>query len=176
LTTYSIAEAEIVQQVGNVMEAHHTPLSSAEVRVGVLMAYNAEGAAVKSGGYPARASIRVVPHKDRVTKGYDAEMVIDRMEWESMRTEHREALIDHELMHLELKMKKVKGPKGSPPDHAIDRDDQGRPKLKMRNGDWDAGVGFREVVARHGDYAPEFENLTRARSMAEAAKGEGNTN
>lgn len=174
MTTYSVAESDIIQQVNNVMQAHHTPLSSAEVRVGVLMAYNSEGAGVKSGGYPALATIRIVPHKDRVTKGYDAEMVIDRMVWESMRQQHREALIDHELMHIELKMKKVKGPKGSPPDYAIDRDDQGRPKLKMRKGDWNAGDGFREVVARHGGYAPEFENLTRARSMAEAAKSQTN--
>ncbi len=82
-----------------------------------------------------------------------------------MRPEHLNALIDHELSHL--------GPcidgKTGLPKH----DDLGRPKLKTRLGDWNAGDGFKEVVARHGDYAAEFENLSRAMTAANAAKSEG---
>jgi hypothetical protein len=52
-------------------------------------------------------------------------------------------------------------------------DDIGRPKLRLKKGDWNAGDGFRDVVARHGDHAAEFENIRRAYAVACEAKTEG---
>lgn len=174
-TSFSIADEKVTDAVERMMSANHQPLHAAGVKVGVLVAYNPDGPAVRHGGYAARATIRVVPLKDRLTKGYDAELLLDQAELDLMRVEHLNALVDHELTHLELAMKKVKPAKGSkaPPDYVLARDDLGRPKLKTRLGDWSAGDGFREVVQRHGDYAPEYENIMRAKSAADAAKAEG---
>lgn len=174
-TTYTLADDKTTAAVLKVMRQHHQPLDLAGVKVGVLIAYNPDGPAVKHGGYPARATVRVVPLKDRLTKGYDAEMLIDQMELDLMRPEHLNALVDHELTHLELVMKKVKPPKGKKveAEFIVARDDLDRPKLKTRLGDWNAGDGFKEVVQRHGDYAPEFENIQRAKAAADAAKAEG---
>src|SRR5207237_2850403 len=101
-----------------------------------LFAYNPDGPAIKHHGSPARATIKVVALKDRLTKGYDAELLIDEAEYNQMRPEHINALIDHELCHLALALKKGK----------IVLDDLGRPRLKTIAADWDAGDGFAAVV------------------------------
>jgi hypothetical protein len=139
----------------------HKLLKDEGVQLGVLMAINGDGPAVKHGGYPAMATIRVVPLKDRVTKEYDAELLIDEKEWNQLKPEHRLALCDHELTHLELATEKESG--------EVKRDDLGRPKLKTRKGDWNGGDGFAEVVERHGDFAVEFLNAQRAFTRAKAA-------
>jgi hypothetical protein len=165
-TTFTLADERIHTALRAVMQAHHAELHNAGVRVGILLAYNPDGPAVKHHGAAARATIKIVPLKDRLTKNYDAEMLIDQAECDLMRAEHLNALMDHELSHLIL-AKKKRG------ETAVVRDDLGRPKLKTIPGDWNAGDGFKAVVARHGGYAAEFENLRRAMAAAEAAKSEG---
>ena len=64
--------------VSDVMTAHHQALAQAGVRLGIVMAYNPEGAPIKSGGYEALAQVKIVSLKDRVSKGYDAELLIDQ--------------------------------------------------------------------------------------------------
>lgn len=172
-TTFQIADEECTQQLGKVMERHHPRLAEAGVKVGVLMAFNPEGDAVRHGGYPAFASIRVVALRDRVTKGYDAEMLIDETQWQSMSEAHRAALLDHELSHLSLvpmsakQLAEARANNSAAPDWKLD--DLGRPKLKLVKGDWNAGDGFRDVVARHGKVAIEFANIASAKAMADAA-------
>lgn len=167
-TTYSLADDDVTNLLADVLRRWHRPLADAGVKFGVLMASNPAGHAVKHGGYPAAATVRVVPLKDRVTKGYDAEMVIDLRWWEGHRRPHRLALLDHEAMHVELA--NIKG--YDPEDQSIrfDRDDIGRPKLRLRKGDWNAGDGFADVVGRHKDFALEFENLDHCWVRAQAAK------
>lgn len=147
----------------------HKELGEAGVRVGMLFASAEDGPAVKHHGHPALASIRVVPLKDRLTKGYDAEMLVDRGWWDGGTEAHRLALLDHELSHLELKREKPKVPGQVGP---VLLDDLGRPRLKLRRGDWNPGDGFAAVVARHGEFASEFEDLRRAYAMARAAREE----
>jgi hypothetical protein len=53
-----------------------------------------------------------VPLKDRLTKSYDAEMMVSRDDWNLMNEAHRLALLDHELSHLEPVKRKAKRPKG----------------------------------------------------------------
>ena len=167
-TTYTLADPDVTSAVDSMMRKYHAELTEAEVRVGVLIARNETGNPIKHGGYPARATVRIVPLKDRLTKGYDAEMLIDGRELDLMRPEHLNALVDHELTHLRVCLN---DDDESPEKYKLD--DLGRPKLKTRPGDWNAGDGFKEVVARHGDYAAEFENLSRAMTAANAAKSEG---
>lgn len=170
-TTFSLADPDVVNLVGEVMAEFHPALAEAGVRVGVLMAANPDGVAIKHGGYPVLACVKVVPLKDRLTKGYDAEMLIDLGEWAQMTDRHHRAVIDHELSHLvRVANTKADAEEGDVP---WATDDLGRPKLKTRNGDWAAGDGFAAVVARHGEFAAEYLNLEKAKALADAARSSG---
>jgi hypothetical protein len=147
----------------SVMDECHPSLALMGVRVGVLFAYNSDGPAVKHAGYAALAKIKNVPLKDRVTKGYDAELLIDEQEWKDLSKDQQAALLDHELSHLRLVTKEVEKRE------VVQIDDIGRPKLKTVPGDWNAGDGFKDVVARRGEDAIEFENVRRAHAYAAAA-------
>ena len=168
-TSYTRGGDEIDGMIAARMRAAEHDLHEYGVRVGVLMAYNPAGGAVKHGGYAAAATIKVVALRDRVTKNYDAELLIDQSVWDELRPKQREALIAHELRHVALVRKK------SPDSNRfeVQYDDIGRPKLKSRLGDWNAGDGFAAVVSEFGDDAIEFENLRSCWWRAEAAAQEG---
>lgn len=165
--TYSIPGPEdwITTLLAKTMKDHHPQLNDLGVRVGVLLAASDDDKpAVKHGGYAAAATIRVVPLKDRLTKGFDAEMVVDEDLWKGFSRERQAALLDHELAHLRAVTKK-----GEP-----QLDDLGRPRLKTVRADWYGGDGFKAVVARHGRAAVEFWNAEQAHRMAtEALEDEG---
>jgi hypothetical protein len=161
-TAYQTADDKITDVVDETIDSFHKRLRSVKLKLGVLVAQNLDGPGVRHNGYPALASIRVVPLKDRVTKGYDAELLIDEREWNTMKKEHRKALCDHMLTHLVIVKEKKSG--------EVKYDDLGRPKLKTQKGDWTGGEGFAEVVERHGNFAVEFlmaeKAFTRAKSAA----------
>ena len=170
-TIYAIPDRDedVVQMLRHVMDKWHQPLAQLQVRVGILLATNPEGGgAVKHGGYPAMATIKPTSLKDRVSKGYDAELVIDGEIWDQLAEETKAALIDHELSHITPVVKKGVDGKLAP-----QLDDLGRPKLKSVKGDWNCGDGFKHVVSRHGADAVEFENIRRAHAIAVAAANEG---
>lgn len=168
-TSYSPAPDEVAALVQQRLRKSHPDLWGVSVRVGVLMAWNPDAPAVKHGGYPCNATIKVVSHKDRVTKGYDAELVIDQLCWDGFRPKQRLALIAHELRHLELVLKLDK----ETGQQRVQLDDGGRPKLKTRPGDWNAGDGFADVVAEFGEDAVEYHNLKNCWRRADEAKEEG---
>lgn len=97
-------------------------------------------------GYPAEAVVRITPIRDRVLGVADAIITVDRAAWLSLTAMQRDALIDHELCHLERVVDKDAGVPMC--------DVEGRPKLTMRQHDHQVGF-FGEVVQRHGDDAPE---------------------
>lgn len=146
--TYSLAGGEILSVLNEAL-VNHPQLVAHDVKIGLLMAYDPTGGGLKHGGYPAAATVRIVSAKDRITKGYDAEICIDQQWWDSARPKHRVACLDHECCHLSL----VKDDFG-----VVKRDDHGRPKLRLRKGDWNGGDGFMEVVERHGDFSLELAN------------------
>jgi len=163
---YSMPDSDDVTLLARALADWHKPLADVGARVQILFASadpesETQTAPVKHGGYPARATIRVVPTKDRLTKGYDAEMLVDRDWWGGARESRRVALLDHELSHLELVLTKD----GQPA-----YDDLNRPRLKLRKGDYASSDGFFEVIARHGDEAAEFESLSDCWKLAERAK------
>lgn len=164
--SYSPDNGTVGAMVTERLRKAHPDMHAIGLRVGVLFAENGGEPAVKHGGYPASATIKVVSHKDRVTKGYDAEMVIDSGVWDDLNDRQRASLVAHELHHLQLVVKVDKETKR----RLIQYDDGGRPKLKTRPGDWNAGDGFAYIVAEFGDDAIEFRNIRSAWSMAEAAK------
>lgn len=136
------------------MVAHHQDLVEVEARICCLMATapkNEHGEkltdAVKLNGYPCQAIARVIPYKQRAAGREDAEIVIDADNWEELSDAERDALIDHELTHFDVKRDDEGHPKS---------DDCGRPKLAMRQHDHQ--MGFFDVIAkRHGDASYEVK-------------------
>lgn len=186
-----MAGEDVKAMVADVIQRWHADLYDAKVKIGILMAANPkEGeAAVKHAGYPAFATITIVPLKDRVSKGYDAEMVIDADGWKNFSLKHKTALLDHELSHLVVKRAKVKDKKkgdddleehedalgtleavsavSAVPAGEVILDDIGRPVLKTRKGDWNSGDGFRDVAARHGGFSIEVLNHRQVQAVVE---------
>jgi hypothetical protein len=98
-------------------------------------------------GYPAQAVCRLTPIRDRALGIADAVVVIDRANWLTLSQRQKEALLDHELTHLE---RVVDEETGKPKFDAV-----GRPKLAIRRHDRQLGW-FDEVARRHGDASPEM--------------------
>lgn len=170
-TTYTLADPDVLSLVSRVMKRRYPRLAKAEVAVGVLMARNDDGPAIKRNGYEVLACIKPVPLKDRLTKEYDAELVIDGAEYEKLRPRQQEALVAHELAHIDT----VDDDESDDETVTWKTDDLGRPKLKSVPGDWHAGDGFADVVAEYGTDAIEFELLSRCKARADRARHEGET-
>lgn len=153
MKTYEKADRATRSLVDEVMALHHPKLADASVTVDVLMVSDIDEEsgevhqALKAHGYPAAATIAIVPLNRRALGQADALMTIDVASWQSLSGAEQQALIDHELTHLTL----VLGEDGAPK-----RDDLKRPKLKMRLHDWQLG-GFVDVAMRHGESALEVK-------------------
>lgn len=154
MATYQMASSEVVEQCREVIEKYHGGLRDAGVTIDILMAYpahdqngDATGPAVSHGGYPAAAKIRIVGLKDRAAGRADAEMIIDGEMWPVRSPAEQNALLDHEVTHLEL----VKDSKGN-----LKRDDLDRPCLKCRKHDHQHGW-FDSIVRRHGSDSLEWQ-------------------
>ena len=149
--TYELATPDTVALLHMVREKHHEKRGLDAVRFGVLLAHGpVDKYGIKSGpaikghaGAPAAAKVKSVPLKDRVTKEYDVEMILDGDEWPKLTESQQIAILDHELTHICL---------GNGTDDL--------PKIKMREEDFIAW-GFWEVIKRHGAAAMEHRALKR---------------
>ncbi len=150
-------EAEVGKVVAEVMAKHHGRLAEVGITVECLFArkYNKEDEPVEAmmvRGHPALAKISITNLQDRVRGLADAKLVIDaEFGWKRLTPARREALIDHELTHLDLVVDA---------DGVQKVDDHGRPKLKIRHHTWEL-TGFAEVAERHGEAAIEVREMTR---------------
>lgn len=135
------------------MKQHHPELVELEVRITVLFANapvdektgEVKGHALRHHGWPAQAVIKVNSHKDRVAGKADADLSLDEENWQRLTDRQREALLHHELLHLEVK---------SDDEGHAQTDDCGRPKLKIRPHDWEVG-GFHQVAENYREDSPE---------------------
>ncbi len=100
--------------------------------------------AIKVNRVQAIGCIRITGLKERVADRGDAEMLLDGDALADTKPETLEAVIDHELTHLEL----VEDDKGH-----IKADGHGRPRLAIRNHDHQFGW-FDSVARRHGGRGP----------------------
>jgi hypothetical protein len=106
---------------------------------------NPKGPALKHRGRPALGITRPTKLKERVMGRGDAEVTLDADWWATASNAECEALLDHELYHINLKVNK---------DGSIAFDDIGRPVLVMRK--HDVEIGWFSVVAdRHGAKSQE---------------------
>lgn len=151
---YERADADVLEVVRRMMDEHHQDLVEVEARICVMMATaprNEHGEllaeAVKLNGYPCQAVAKIIPYKQRAAGREDAEITIDADNWKNLSDGERDALIDHELTHFDVK----RDEEGN-----VKSDDCGRPKLGMRLHDYQ--MGFFDVIAkRHGDASYEVK-------------------
>ncbi len=137
----------VLDAAAQVIHLYHARL--ADVRLDFLWVRSAlddngdpvEPDPLKWHGYPCLAVVKIIGPKDRAMGRADAEISLDFKRWEELSDEQRLALLDHELSHLELTGK---------------TDDHGRPKLKMRLHDVQAGW-FVGVAERHGAASQEVQ-------------------
>jgi hypothetical protein len=176
-TVYWKADASIVAFIDNVMEKYHQDLHINKVKIGTIMAMSSseETTALKLHGYPVAAMVKIVPLKDRITKEYDVEMLVDATLWKESSIKRKTALIDHELSHLAVKRKKPEKPKkGEPVKESgnlgeVVYDDIGRPVVKTVKADYNVGDGFLHVIQRHQEESFETININNAMNIIEQA-------
>jgi hypothetical protein len=164
-TTFSLPDEDMQDLLAQAIERWHRRLLDLDrpVRVGLLVARNA-GALydLTVRGAAVAARVRVIPLDQRMNNEHDAEIQISRLWWNEAKRENRLAVIDHELCHLALVRK----------DGRVQYDDLGRPRLRLRHGDWDVGDGFAEVVQRHGIHAQEYRNMESLQRAVDRAMTE----
>lgn len=163
MATYRTADKEAFDIIKTLIDRQYPELLEAGVRVGCLFAYaptnpetgEPKGPALKHHSWPAAALVRITSHKDRVAGLPDAIIYLDGKAYSEKWSEVRkEGVIAHELMHLEVCRDE---------DGAIKLDDCHRPKLKMREHDWQIS-GFEAIARKYKEEAIEVE---AARQMAD---------
>lgn len=156
--------------VARVMREYHPALVECGANVGAIMASAEDGPAIKVHGSAALAMVQVVSAKRRPHCEYDAEIVIDRSEWNKLLPAQQDALIDHDLCHLKRKeyseKKLAKLRKEDPDAVAWILDNLGRPKLGTIPADVTPGDGFEACIVRHGEWAVEFVTAKRFKDFA----------
>lgn len=128
--------------------ATHQPLLDAKVKIDFVFAfpdYDEDSGepindALRKNGCKALGICRKLALKDRALGRGDAEISLDGEWWRQSDNSERRALLDHELHHLDVKRNK---------DGTAQRDDLGRPILKLRPHDHEFGW-FEVIAARHG--------------------------
>lgn len=172
-TTFHEPDALTTALLAEVMRAYHPRLAEAEVRVGVLMARHTDQdtPALKSGGYAVLASMKPESAVERAKWGRDAVLKIDDREWDDLSEDQREALLDHELSHIDRVDLKGDELRAAVEDGAPrwKTDDRGRPRLRSVPGDFNVGDAFNAVIFRHGLNAIEFRAIDHGRKSAERA-------
>ena len=145
MKTYSAAP-DVEECTLRMREKHHEGLEG--VRIACLFVFDDENSerVLKHQGYSAQAVMRIVPLRERALGMAEAVLVVDRAVWLVLSYRQRDALVDHELMHLQrVEDEETKQPKC---------DSLGLPKIVMRQHDHQFGW-FDEVAERHGDASPE---------------------
>lgn len=157
MPNYSKCDQEVIDIMQEMMHRYHHELEECGVTIDLLFAYakvNAAGdkvgPAVTLHGYACAAKVRKIGLKDRAKGMADAEIIVDGDRWSDWSETQRQALLDHELTHLELATDKT---------GAVKRDDLNRPVLKMRKHDFEFGW-FDCIAERHGAASFEVQQAT----------------
>lgn len=152
---YLDTDDEVKAVISAMLKRYYSNLLSLGVTVGSLFVFkdrdkeeNPRGMALEHDGYAAAATIRITKLKERVAGRRDVEILICGPTWTSLGKKQRDALIDHELYHIEVIV-----------DYKTDQpkmDDHGRPALTSRKHDINFGW-FVEIAKRHGQHSFEVQ-------------------
>lgn len=168
MPTWHKDNGDVREMVELVMSRYHQPLVDAGVTLDIMIALPKETDGtdlVRLHGRECYATIGINSYKLRAQGLADATLRVDGIKWRDLTERERAALIDHELLHLELRTKVEDHETGQ---EVVARDDMDRPKLKIRPHDWEIG-GFDLIVSRHGEHAIELEQC-RAALKSQAAR------
>lgn len=153
---------DLAQEILSAFESH-APLVEARVKIDLVFAYAAEnpqgdkvGSALSRHGVRALGIARKIPLKDRAMGRGDAEIALDGDWWKDADPADRRALLDHELHHLAIATDSA---------GALQKDDLGRPRLKLRHHDFEFGW-FTIIAERHGAASLEVQ---QARTIFDTA-------
>lgn len=152
---YATAPSGVAERVAHIMKCFHRPLFDAGLKVDVLSVADTDPEcehALKLRGIPAYAIVRILDIKQRIKGHGDAEIHIDEATWLTLPDATKDAVIDHELTHLEVVI--------NPKSKRVKLDCAGRPKLKMRLHDAEFGW-FQSVAERHGAASIECKQATK---------------
>jgi len=144
MKTYNPAPKDVRERVERLIRRYHPHLEKNEVRFDLLFVEGDEPA-LTCRGCRAFAVVRVVGARERAKGAGDAEIVIDYRKFLAMPEPTQDAVLDHELYHVEMKTD-VSG--------LLRFDAHHRPKLKLRKHDREFGW-FDEMVRRHGNNSIE---------------------
>lgn len=147
MKTYSKGSSDVESSINRMLVSYHSDLR--DVSVGTLFTFDEESSeqVLKFQGYPAAAVVKITGMRDRALGIADAVITVDRAYWQFITAAQKDALIDHELEHLE---RVVDEESGKPKFDLL-----GRPKLRMRRHDRQLGW-FDSVAARHGEDSMEM--------------------
>lgn len=172
-TVYDPPTDDVLDVLRAQLTRYHPDIVECGAKVGVIMARNETGPAVKLHGTAAFAKVRIVSADKKVNNENDAEIIIDASEWDQLLPAQRDSLINHECHHLrrkEHKDKKLAKLRAENPDcPAWVIDHHGRPVLGTVPADLTPGDVFLACVEIHGKNAIEFVGIKRAWQQCEEA-------
>ncbi len=143
MKTYSQAPSGTAERVAHLIKCFHRELLDAGVKIDLISVTTDKigKPALMHNGYAAYAVVRSLGPKERTMGRGDAEIVIDEEQYLKLSDDQKDALLDHEVHHIQLILDKKTGkPK---------LDSRGRPRLGMKKHDYQFGW-FSEIAKRHG--------------------------
>lgn len=153
--SYDRAPTEVAERAYKLIGKYHPDVNEADLTIDFIFVRNPDGAAVTHGGYRALALCKVISLKDRAMDRGDVEIQIDAEVYEKMSSAEKDALLDHELYHIEVQREDPEGD-GDQGDArgSIKTDDLDRPKVRLKKHDYQFGW-FTAIAERHGPASPE---------------------
>ena len=147
---------DVKKIAAGLMFAKYPELVEVDLRIDLIFAHAPppkEGAqkqpALKHHGYPAAGICKINSLEQRVRGLGDVTILLDGDEWPHWSEKRQKAVIQHELEHVVIQRDK---------EGQVKADDIGRPKIKLKNHDWECG-GFANIAKEYGDDAFEKEAM-----------------
>lgn len=154
-TTFTECPDAVKRRAMEIARKHHQHLLEGDVTIFFKFAENPDDVALMFQGYPAAATIKINSYEKRIEGLQDATMTIDKVWWDEASEEMQDALLDHELQHIDVRRNKA---------GAIKYDDANRPCLRLRKRDFQLG-GFHCIAKRHGVDALEVQQVEKVNGV-----------
>ena len=154
---YQLAEKPVFQMAAGIIKRHHQDLHAIGVKIDILFAFaledsegNKKTPTLSHQGYPANGIAKILNLKDRLCRGYDAEIILDGDAWAGLTDNQKLAILDHEITHFVVKRNS---------DGNVIRDYMERPRLMMKKHERQFGW-FDSIAARYGRDSAEVQQAT----------------
>lgn len=154
MPTFKRCDKQVETLASTILSKHesHKPVLGAKVKIDLVFAYpdydeksgEPIGNALQKNGCKALGITRKIALKDRALGRGDAEISLDGHWWERADINEQEALLDHELHHIAVKIDK----------RGLVTDDLGRPVVQLRKHDAEFGW-FKIIAERNGKHSIE---------------------